>query len=65
MTTHFWKVSGTNLISSVVHFHIVTVHIQLHVLVAKHCGRFRISVITSHVIGQHENYVAANKESTD
>lgn len=41
------------LVSSVVHFHIITVHIQLHVLVAEHCGRFRISVVTCHVVGQH------------
>lgn len=51
----------TDLISSVVHFHIVTVHIQLHVLVAKHCGRFGVSVVTSHVISQHENYVAGER----
>lgn len=40
----------TNLISSIVHFYIITIHIQLHVLVAENCSRLRISVVTSHVI---------------
>lgn len=53
----------THLISSIVHFHIVTVNIQLHVLVAKHCGRFGVPVVTGHVISQHENYVAGRREN--
>lgn len=52
------EVLHCHLISSVVHLHIVSVHIQLHVLVAEHCGRFWVSVVTSHVISQHEHYVA-------
>lgn len=53
----------TDLISPVVYLHIITVHIQLHVLVAKHCGRFGVSVVTSHVVSQHENYVAGKREN--
>lgn len=55
----------TDLIASVVHFHIVTIHIQFHVLVAKHCGRLGVSVVTSHVISQHENYVAGKEKITE
>lgn len=55
----------TDLISSVVHLHVVAVHIQLHVLVAEHCGRFGVSMVTSHVISQHENYVAEKKKMTE
>lgn len=56
-----WKLNVTNLISSVVHLHIITIHIQLHVLMAEHCGRFGVPVVTSHVISQHQNYVAGKK----
>ena len=53
----------TDLISSVVHLHVVPVHVQLHVLVAEHGGRLGVSVVTSHVISQHENYVAGEREN--
>ena len=53
----------TDLVSSVIHLHIVTIHIQLHVLVAKDCGRLGVSVVTGHVISQHQNYVAGGEET--
>ena len=62
---HFYNeltIMCTDLISSVIHFHIITVHIQLHVLVAKHCGRFGGPVVTSHVISQHEDYMAGRRK---
>lgn len=40
-----------HLVSTVIHLDVVSVHIQLHVLVAEHGGRFGVPVAAGHVVG--------------
>lgn len=48
---------SAHLIAAVIHLHVVPVNVQLHVLVAEHCGRLGVSVVAGHVISQHQHDV--------
>lgn len=43
-----------HLISTIIHLHVVSVHVQLHVLVTEHSGRSGVPVVTGHVVGEHQ-----------
>lgn len=52
----------THLVSTVIHLHVVPVHVQLHVLVAEHRGWLGVSMVAGHVISQHQNDVTEQAE---
>lgn len=50
-------VGTTDLIASVVHFYVVSVHVELHVLVAEHGGGLGVPSIARHVVSKHQDDV--------
>lgn len=57
---HFRSLTA-HLIASVVHFHVISIHIELHVFVAEHCGRLGVAGIARHVIGKHQDNVTSKR----
>ena len=50
------------LVAPVVHLNIVTIDVELHVLVAEHRGWLWVSMVTSHIICQHQYYAAGDQK---
>ncbi|TRY55819.1 hypothetical protein DNTS_022300, partial [Danionella cerebrum] len=55
-TGHSWSMVSY-LISTIINLYIVSIDVELHVLVTEHSRWFGVSIVTSHIISQHQNNI--------
>ena len=59
-----WTDSHNYLISSVIHFHVISIYINVLIGIVEYCCRTRVPGIASHVISHHQNYLAIKQINT-